>query len=292
MTTSAASTGAPNSRSGRTTRTRTPAAPPETPGNRTQARQPRRRRQRVQGLVSSPYGHVRQTAQALLGQPKVLACPALLRPIHARGTSRPSSGFCTSTATATCLNCADASERGCGRAQTSLSIAQSIALPDPETPTPTPARGRIRRHWSRCRRDPQGIFSPPSLPRSGAGFPNRRYRVEGMKLSWREHRQSHHGADSRMAVLFSAPTTTCARAMGRVTGSRVGLSLTAARMTSPKPSPPSLMGSKSSESRPAPCASRARWPSAAAAAVRVPLNLSGTIRTFSVIGHSQAECQG
>ena len=97
-------------------------------------------------------------------------------------------------------------------------------------------------------------------------------------------------ADSMIAVLVRASHHHLAR-HGRWAASTVLARWTFAPsnapVTSPNPSPPSLMGKRSSESPArARCQPRA-MACAAAAAVRVPLNLSGMIRTCSGMGKSK-----
>jgi hypothetical protein len=65
------------------------------------------------------------------------------------------------------------------------------------------------------------------------------------------------------------------------------LALSNALVTSPKPSPPSLMGNRLSESPVRAFRHPRAMASAAARAVRVPLNLSGMIKTFSGMRESK-----
>ena len=93
-------------------------------------------------------------------------------------------------------------------------------------------------------------------------------------------------ADSMMAVLVRGSHHHVAT-HGRWAASTVLtcwiLALSSVLVTSPNPSPPSLMGSRLSESPARALRQPRAIASAAAAAVRVPLSLSGVIKTFSAM---------
>jgi hypothetical protein len=98
-------------------------------------------------------------------------------------------------------------------------------------------------------------------------------------------------ADSTTAVRSQAAHHQRAR-QGRWAASQViwlrGRAPRSRLRTSPKPSPPSLMGNRSSRSRGRTRRHPAAMARAAWRAVMVPLNLSGTIRTEKAMGHLQS----
>ena len=161
-----------------------------------------------------------------------------------------------------------------------------------------PVRSRNRQPRARARPKPPSLVALPPMPitQRRAPFPAaaRTTTPRPTVSSWKGWNRPGGSiakpiiaADSMMAVLVRGShhhRATHRRCAASTVLTRWLLALSKARVTSPKPSPPSLMGSRSRKSRGRTLRQPRAMAAAAARAVRVPLNLSGTINTRRGMG--------
>jgi len=151
---------------------------------------------------------------------------------------------------------------------------------------PRTGRGRSRRRWWRCRR-----CYETALGAAGGGIAQQCAQAESIEIERVITARGKAGQpdhlrrfDDRGPRAASHPhTPSRARCAASTVATRHGSACNQRPRISPNPSPPSLIGSRTrwssgrADAHPRPMAS------AASAALSVPLNLSGTIRTFNAM---------